>query len=195
MYYRIGIIILLGVFSMPIFGSMPELGEPAPKFNLEDQDGVIRNLKDYKNKKLVIYFFPKADTPGWKKQACGLRDNYSNYEKSNIEILGISYDSKSSLKNFKEKYDIQFNFLSDLEKNVGKAYGVNRYFFTSRKTFLINEEGILIYTIDSVDINTHASDILVLFDKLKNWGILCLSLLNIVPFEIISLRLPVWKAI
>ena len=153
---------------MSIFGSTPEIGEPAPNFNLEDQDGVIRNLKDYKNKKLVIYFLPKADTPGWKKQACGLRDNYSNYEKSNIEILGISYDSKSSLKNFKEKYDIQFNFLSDLEKSVGKAYGVNKYFFTSRKTFLINEKGILVHIIDSVDINTHASDILALFDEIKS---------------------------
>ena len=153
---------------MPIFGNMPDIGDPAPRFNLEDQDGFVRKLEDYRDKKLVIYFFPKADTPGWRKQACGLRDNFSNYEKSNIEILGISYDSKSSLKAFKEKYDIQFNFLSDSKKDVGKIYGVNRYFFTSRKTFLINEKGILIHVIDSVDINTHASDILALYDQLTN---------------------------
>ena len=153
---------------MSIFGKTPEVGEPAPNFVLEDQDGMIHKLEDYKDKKLVIYFFPKADTPGWRKQACGLRDNFSNYEKSNIAILGISYDSINSLSEFKEKYSIQFNFLSDSKKNVGKVYGVNMHFFTSRKTFLIDEKGILVDVIDSVDINTHASDILALFDKLKN---------------------------
>ena len=150
---------------MSIFGNKLDIGNYAPNFSLEDQDGNKRTLDDYKGKKVVIYFFPKADTPGWRKQACGLRDNFENYEKLNIEILGISYDSKSSLKEFREKYDIQFNFLSDSNKNTGRAYGVSWYFFTSRKTFLIDENGILIQTIDSVDINTHASDIITLFEK------------------------------
>tara|TARA_B000000557_G_scaffold104335_1_gene84531 strand:- start:159 stop:407 length:249 start_codon:yes stop_codon:yes gene_type:complete len=82
--------------------------------------------------------------------------------------LGISYDSKATLKKFREKYDIQFNFLSDFNKSTGRAYGVSWYFFTSRKTFLIDENGILIHTIDSVDINTHASDIITLFEKEKS---------------------------
>ena len=158
-------IFTLGVLSMSIFGNTLELGKPAPEFTLQDQDGNRRMLNDYRGKKVVIYFFPKADTPGWRKQACGLRDNFENYEKLNIEILGISYDSKATLKKFREKYDIQFNFLSDFNKNTGRAYGVSWYFFTSRKTFLIDENGILIHTIDSVDINTHASDIITLFEK------------------------------
>ena len=153
---------------MSIFGNTLELGKPAPNFTLQDQDGNRRMLNDYRGKKVVIYFFPKADTPGWRKQACGLRDNFENYEKLNIEILGISYDSKATLKKFREKYDIQFNFLSDFNKSTGRAYGVSWYFFTSRKTFLIDENGILIHTIDSVDINTHASDIITLFEKEKS---------------------------
>ena len=156
---------------MSIFGSVPEVGVFAPNFSLEDQDGVIHNLEDYRGKKLVVYFFPKADTPGWVKQACGLRDNFSNYEKLNISILGVSYDSKASLKSFKEKYNIQFNFLSDSNKEVGKSYGVNRFLFASRKTFLIDEKGILVNVINSVNINTHASDILSLFESLKvSWN-------------------------
>tara|TARA_B100000886_G_C20312450_1_gene444463 strand:- start:264 stop:512 length:249 start_codon:yes stop_codon:yes gene_type:complete len=79
--------------------------------------------------------------------------------------LGISYDSKATLKEFREKYDIQFNFLSDINKTTGKAYDVSWYFFTSRKTFLIDENGILIHIIDSVDINTHASDIINLYEN------------------------------
>ena len=89
---------------MSIFGNTLELGKLAPNFTLEDQDGNRRMLNDYRGKKVVIYFFPKADTPGWRKQACGLRDNFENYEKLNIEILGISYDSKATLKKFREKY-------------------------------------------------------------------------------------------
>ncbi len=80
-------------------------------------------------------------------------------------VLGISFDSKSSLKAFKEKYKIPFNFLSDNKKKVGKKYGVSRFLFPSRKTFLIDENGILIHIIDEVNLNTHPMDIIKIFEQ------------------------------
>ena len=81
--------------------------------------------------------------------------------------MGISYDSKDALKAFKKKYGIPFNFLSDSEKVTGKKYGVNRFLFTLRKTFLIDENGILVHIIDEVNLNTHPTDVLTLFEKVK----------------------------
>jgi len=152
---------------MPLFGKLPEIGIVAPDFSLEDQSGQLHTLKDYKGNKLVLYFFPKADTPGWTKQACGFRDESEKFKKLGITVLGISYDSKESLIDFKEKYRIPFNFLSDSKKEIGKAYGVNRFLFASRKTFLIDENGILIHIIDEVNLNTHPTDVLNLFEKIN----------------------------
>ena len=150
---------------MPLFGKMPVIGEPAPEFSLEDQDGNLHSLADYRDKKLVVYFFPKADTPGWIKEACGFRDESEKYKELEIAVLGISYDSKGSLIAFKEKYRIPFNFLSDAAKVTGKKYGVNRFLFASRKTFLIDENGILIHIIDEVNLNTHPMDVLKAFEN------------------------------
>lgn len=150
---------------MPLFGKMPEIGKPAPEFSLHDQNGNLHSLADYKDKKLVVYFFPKADTPGWTKQACGFRDESEKYEALKIEILGISYDPKKALIDFKEKYRIPYNFLSDKNRVVGKKYGVNNFLFTSRKTFLIDEKGILVHIIEEVNLNTHPLDVLKAFEN------------------------------
>ena len=150
---------------MPLFGKMPEIGKPAPEFSLHDQNGNVHSLADYKDKKLVVYFFPKADTPGWTKQACGFRDESEKYEALKIEILGISYDPKKALIDFKEKYRIPYNFLSDKNRVVGKKYGVNNFLFTSRKTFLIDEKGILVHIIEEVNLNTHPLDVLKAFEN------------------------------
>ena len=150
---------------MPLFGKMPEIGKPAPGFSLHDQNGNVHSLADYKDKKLVVYFFPKANTPGWTKQACGFRDESEKYEALGIEILGISYDPKKALIDFKEKYRIPYNFLSDKNRVVGKKYGVNNYLFTSRKTFLIDEKGILVHIIEEVNLNTHPLDVLKAFEN------------------------------
>lgn len=150
-----------------LFSSSLPIGETAPEFSLKDQSGKIRRLSDYKGKKLVIYFFPKAFTPGWTKQACGLRDNYNSFETNNISILGVSYDSQNKLKNFKEEYNLGFNLLSDNKKVMGNLYDVNSfYFFPQRKTFLIDEKGVLVHIINSVNINNHAEDILKIFKNL-----------------------------
>jgi len=150
-----------------LFSSSLTIGENAPEFSLKDQNGKIRRLSDYKGKKLVIYFFPKAFTPGWTKQACGLRDNYNSFETNDISILGVSYDSQNKLKNFKEEYNLSFNLLSDNKKVMGNLYDVNSfYFFPQRKTFLIDEKGVLVHIINSVNINNHAEDILKIFKNL-----------------------------
>ena len=151
---------------MNAFASTIEVGEKAPYFSLFDQDGNSHELDDYKGRRLVIYFFPKVHTPGWIKQACGFRDEFETFEEYNISILGVSFDSEVALKSFKNKYDLEFNLLSDLDKNMGNAYGVNRfYFFPSRKTFLINEQGILIHVFDSVNLHSHPLDILEFFKE------------------------------
>ncbi len=156
-------IILFIFFISCLAGSSLEIGVQAPNFSLRDQDGSLHSLSDYRGKKLVLYFFPRANTPPCKKQACGLRDKYDSFEKLNISILGISFDPEKRLKGFKEKHNIDFNFLSDTKKETATSYGVNKYFFTSRKTFLIDENGILVKKINSVDVNTHADKILKLF--------------------------------
>ena len=149
------------LFSLPL-----KIGVSAPSFNLYDQDNKLHQLKDYRGKKLAIYFFPKAETPGWIKQACGFRDEFQNFNDVNIEILGISFDSKNRLKKFKEKHNLPFNFLSDSNKITGSAYGVNKYyFFPSRKTFLIDEEGVLVHIFDEVNLRTHPEDILKFFEN------------------------------
>ena len=151
---------------MSLFGSSLKVGENAPDFILNDQDGKQHQLSDYKGEKLVIYFFPKAFTPGWTKQACGLRD--SDFTLNNISVLGVSYDSESKLSEFKKQYNLEFDLLSDSKKTMGELYDVNSfYFFPQRKTFLIDEDGILVHIIDSVNINSHANDILAIFKKLK----------------------------
>ena len=155
------------MLKLSLFSSSLTIGKTAPEFSLKDQSGIVRQLSDYKGKKLVIYFFPKAFTPGWTKQACGLRDNYDSFKINNISILGVRYDSKTKLRDFKEEYDLSFNLLSDNDKLMGNLYDVNTfYFFPQRKTFLIDEKGVLVHIINSVNINNHAEDILKIFKNL-----------------------------
>ena len=159
--YRIISIFFLNVF---LFSANLEIGDAAPDFSLKNQDGVFRNLNDYRGSKLVIYFFPKAETPGWIKQACGFRDEFDNFQNHNISIVGVSFDSEKDLKLFKEKYALNFDLLSDTDRLMGNAYDVNKwYFFPSRKTFLIDERGILIHIFDDVNLNSHPDDILKFF--------------------------------
>ena len=162
------IILVFLMLKMSLFGSSLKIGENAPNFILNDQDGKQHQLSDYKGKKLVIYFFPKAFTPGWTKQACGLRAIYSDFALNNISVLGVSYDSESKLSEFKKQYNLEFDLLSDSKKIMGELYDVNSfYFFPQRKTFLIDQNGVLVHIIESVNINSHADDILEIFKKLK----------------------------
>ena len=128
---------------------MLKIGDKAPEFSLENQDGKIVNLSEFIGKTVVLYFYPKDNTPGCTSQACGFRDINEELEKMNVKLLGISKDKISSHTNFIEKYGLNFDLLSDPEKEVHELYGTltekNMFgkivFGTSRDTFIIDEEG------------------------------------------------------
>lgn len=137
---------------------MLEKGTKAPEFSLPDENGEIRNLSDYKGKKLILYFYPRDNTPGCTKQACGFADLYPQFSEKDVEIIGISKDSVASHKKFKEKYSLPFTILSDTELQTIQAYDVWKekklYGKTSmgivRTTYLIDENGVIIKAMDKV---------------------------------------------
>jgi len=145
--------------------NMPlKIGDKAPDFKLKDDSGQSRTLAEFYGKKVVLYFYPKDDTPGCTKEACSFRDNYNAFEENGIVVLGISYDSPESHKNFKQKYNLPFILLSDETKKVAKAYGayggLTKVFFPKRITFLINEEGIICHIFEKVTVTEHAGEVL-----------------------------------
>lgn len=137
---------------------MLEKGTKAPEFSLPDENGEIRSLADYKEKKLILYFYPKDNTPGCTKQACGFAELYPQFNEKGVEVIGISKDSVASHKKFKDKYSLPFTILSDTELETIKAYDVWKekklYGKTSmgivRTTYLIDEQGIIIEAMDKV---------------------------------------------
>ena len=169
----IGIIVLgLSLLALYYFltfspSSKLKLNQIAPDFALLDQDNQMRRLSDYAGRKVVVYFYPKADTPGCTKEACSIRDGYAAYKDNNIVVLGISYDSPKDQKAFQEKYHLPFLLLSDSTKKTAKAYGAYQSFinalFPARKTFLINEEGRTVKIFDKVDVDKHSIEILEAF--------------------------------
>jgi peroxiredoxin Q/BCP len=140
----------------------------APEFSLPDQNGVMYSLTKYKGKWLVVYFYPKDNTPGCTKEACGFRDAAVEYKKKGIEVIGISKDSVSSHKTFAEKYHLSFTLLSDVSKEVIKAYGawgekkfMGRVFNgVLRKSFLIGPDQTIRKEYQKVDVFIHAKEIL-----------------------------------
>ena len=137
-----------------------KVGDAAPLFSLKDQDKNTHKLSDYLGKKVVLYYFPKADTPGWTIQACGFRDIYDKYKKNDIIVFGLSYDSSRSLKKFKKKYNLPFDLLSDSKKEVAVQYGANSPLWTKRITFVVNEKGKIEKIYRKMNVNTHAEKIL-----------------------------------
>ncbi len=145
-----------------------QTGDKAPDFKVNDQDGNSISSKDYKGKKLIVFFYPKASTPGCTAEACNLRDNYSELQKQGYELLGVSADNEKRQKNFKEKYSFPFPLLADENKEVINAFGVwgpkkfmgREFDGIHRKTFLINENGIIESVIDKVKTKDHAEQIL-----------------------------------
>ena len=137
---------------------MLETGTKAPDFTLPDQNGEMRSLADYKGRKVILYFYPKDNTPGCTKQACGFGEMYPQFEEKGAVVIGVSKDSVASHKRFEEKYDLPFTLLSDTEKEVIQAYDVwkekKNYGKVSmgvvRTTYLIDEEGVIIKAFDKV---------------------------------------------
>jgi thioredoxin-dependent peroxiredoxin len=145
-----------------------KVGDKAPDFKAKDQSGKEISLKDFKGKKLVLYFYPKDDTPGCTKEACNLRDNYSALKKKGYAIVGVSADTEKKHQKFIDKYDLPFSLLADTDKKVIEAYDVwgekkfmGRVFDgIIRTTFVIDEKGKIEKIITDVDTKNHTEQIL-----------------------------------
>ena len=143
-------------------------GDKAPNFSALDQDGNTITLDDYKGKKLVVFFYPKASTPGCTAEACNLKDNYQTFLAQGYEILGVSADSAKRQQNFKNKYELPYPLLADEDKQVIEAFGVwgpkkfmgKEYDGIHRTTFVIDENGVISEVILKVKTKDHAAQIL-----------------------------------
>lgn len=143
-------------------------GDEAPRFEAKDQQGNTIRVQDYLGKKLVLFFYPKASTPGCTAEACDLRDNYQTFLSRGYDVLGVSADSAKRQENFKNKYELPFPLLADEDKAVINAFGVwgpkkfmgKEYDGIHRTTFVINENGIIEEVISKVKTKAHAEQIL-----------------------------------
>lgn len=145
------------------------VGNAAPDFTLQDSDGNNYTLSAFKDKSpVIIYFYPKANTSGCTKQACGIRDAWSRFKKNNIIVLGISVDSKESIKEFIIDHNLNFPLLSDENKEVSRKYGVlNNIGLDSRISFIVDKSGNISNIIRDVNVETHADDVFKIAVKLK----------------------------
>ncbi|MFD2917796.1 thioredoxin-dependent thiol peroxidase [Psychroserpens luteus] len=143
-------------------------GDPAPNFSAKDEQGNTISLGDYKGKKLVVFFYPKASTPGCTVEACNLNDNFERFQSLGYEILGVSADSAKRQSNFKTKYGFQYPLLADEDKAVIEAFGVwgpkkfmgKEYDGIHRTTFVIDEKGVIENVITKVKTKDHTAQIL-----------------------------------
>jgi peroxiredoxin Q/BCP len=134
-------------------------GATAPNFKLPDANGKVHSLSEYKGKWLLMYFYPRDNTPGCTKEACSFRDNFSKLKRA-VEIVGVSGDSVKSHKNFSEKYSLPFTLLADPEKAIIKKYGTEGIIFAKRTSFLINPKGVIEKIYEKVNPSTHAEEII-----------------------------------
>lgn len=145
-----------------------KIGDKAPAFVANDQNGLPLSLKDFKGQKVALYFYPKDDTPGCTAQACNLRDNFSELSDKGIVVLGVSVDEVKKHKKFEDKYKLPFRLVADEEKTIVADYGLwgekkfmgKTYMGTSRVTFLIDEKGKIVHMIEKVDTKNHSAQIL-----------------------------------
>ncbi|PQJ78381.1 thioredoxin-dependent thiol peroxidase [Polaribacter porphyrae] len=145
-----------------------KIGDKAPQFEAKDQDGNSIKLEDYKGKKLVLFFYPKASTPGCTAEACNLSDNYKSFVAKGYDVLGVSADSAKRQSNFKNKYDFPYPLLADEDKAVIEAFGVwgpkkfmgREYDGIHRTTFVIDENGLIEEVITKVKTKAHTEQIL-----------------------------------
>ena len=141
-----------------------EIGQQAPDFSAKNQNGETVHLSDFRGKKVILYFYPKDNTPGCTTEACNFRDNYQSLKKEGFEIIGVSVDNETSHKKFITKHELPFQLLVDEDKSLVEAYGVwveknmygKKYMGTARTTFVIDEQSIIQHIIRKVD-NKNAS--------------------------------------
>ena len=138
-------------------------GAQVAEFQAPNQDGKVVKLSDFKGKPVLVYFYPKDDTPGCTKEACSLRDNYARFQKAGVVILGISRQDSESHKEFKAKYKLPFDLLTDKDGDVAKAMGVDTYPLVGihkRQSLLLDGDGKVIEFYGAVDPSTHAEEVL-----------------------------------
>jgi peroxiredoxin Q/BCP len=148
-------------------------GQQAPEFSGKDQDGNTVTLSQFKGEKVVLYFYPKDDTPGCTAEACDFRDNYAGLKAKGITVLGVSVDDETSHQKFVTKHSLPFTLLADTDQSIVTAYGVwgeknmygKKYMGTVRTTFLIDEEGKISHIIKKVDTKNSTAQVLELLEK------------------------------
>ena len=152
---------------------MPKEGSVAPNFAAKDANGETVRLKDLRGQKVVLYFYPKDDTPGCTKEACSFRDAFADLKKRDIKVLGVSKDSEASHKKFAAKYKLPFTLLADPDHSIADAYGVygekkfmgRTYLGVKRVTFLIDEKGKVKKVFEKVKPEEHAREVLEAFEE------------------------------
>jgi thioredoxin-dependent peroxiredoxin len=145
-----------------------EVGDKAPAFQTTNQDGDAVSLRDFKGRKVVLYFYPKDDTPGCTKEACSFRDGWSKFRRKGVAVLGVSVDDEKSHRKFADKFSLPFALLADTDKEIVKAYGVwgeksmygRKYMGTHRVTYLIDEKGKIAAVWPKVKPDAHADEVL-----------------------------------
>ncbi|HEX8738064.1 MAG TPA: thioredoxin-dependent thiol peroxidase [Pyrinomonadaceae bacterium] len=148
-------------------------GDIAPDFTTKDQNGKEVRLSDLRGQRVVLYFYPKDDTPGCTKQACSLRDSHDAFTEKGIKVLGVSNDDEASHQKFISKFSLPFDLLADTEKEIVNAYGVygeknmygKKYMGINRTTFLIDEEGKIKKIFKKVNVDEHADEVLKAFES------------------------------
>lgn len=154
--------------------TFPPLDQIAPQFTTTDQNSETVSLADFKGKKVVLYFYPKASTPGCTTQACGIRDSKEAFAEANTVVLGISPDATKRLTNFTVKQELNFPLLSDEDNSIAESYGVwalkkfmgKEYIGIHRVTFIIDEEGVLRHVMEKVKTKSHHDDVLDIINNL-----------------------------
>ena len=148
-------------------------GDKAPDFTAIDQDGREVKLDDFAGKRVVLYFYPKDDTPGCTKEACSFRDADDVFNSKGIKVLGVSTDDEKSHQKFISKFQLPFDLLADIDKKIVNDYGVwgeksmygKKYMGTNRKTFLIDGDGTIVKIFEKVDVANHADEVLAAFGE------------------------------
>lgn len=146
------------------------VGDRAPDFQSSDQNGNKLSLNDFSGKKIILYFYPKDDTPGCTAEACSFRDNYDSLEGHGFKVIGVSVDNEDSHTKFISKYELPFSLLADTDHSIVEAYGVwveknnygKKYMGTARETFIIDEQGIISHIIKKVNSKDSAAQVLEL---------------------------------
>ena len=161
---------LLSVSAPAIAGDSPGVGNPAPDFRLQDQNGDWHALADYRGQWLTVYFYPRDDTPGCTTEACNFRDNIYAFRAIGANVVGVSVDDVASHKAFAEKHRLPFILLADTEGEMARAYGVLRDWklvqIAARESFIVNPEGVIVKHYEDVDPDTHTDEVLAELERL-----------------------------